>query len=96
MVAASAIGLLYRAVRHPTDDLLQSFVPTDVFNLLTGLPILLGSMGLVRRGKLIGLLLWQGALRTGQLYRLCLCYTTQSGVLAASNPSDVERVHHPT
>jgi hypothetical protein len=60
--AASAIGLLYRAVIYPADDLLQSFVPTDVIILLIGLPILLGSMWLVRRGKLIGLLLWPGAL----------------------------------
>jgi hypothetical protein len=62
MAAASAIGLLYRAVIYPADDLLQSFVPTDVIILLIGLPILLGSMWLVRRGKLIGLLLWPGAL----------------------------------
>jgi hypothetical protein len=62
MAAASAIGLLYRDVIYPADDLLQSFVPNDVVNLLVGLPILLGSMGLARRGKLIGLLMWPGAL----------------------------------
>jgi len=37
-------------------------VPTDVVNLVIGLPILLGSMWLARRGKLIGLLCWPGAL----------------------------------
>jgi hypothetical protein len=62
MAAASATGLLYRAVIYPSDELLQSFVPTDVVNLTIGLPILLGSMWLARRGKLIGLLLWPGAL----------------------------------
>jgi hypothetical protein len=62
MAAASIIGLLYHDVIYPTDDLLQSFVPSDVVNLLIGLPILLGSMGLTRRGELLGLLLWPGAL----------------------------------
>jgi hypothetical protein len=33
-----------------------------VVNLLIGLPILLGSMWLARRGQLIGLFLWPGAL----------------------------------
>lgn len=62
MAAASVIGLLYGDVVYPTEDLVHSFVPTDAVNLLIGLPILLGSMWLTRRGKLIGLLLWPGAL----------------------------------
>jgi hypothetical protein len=62
MAAASVTGLLYRAVIYPTDDLLQSLLPNDVVNLLIGLPILLVSMWLTRRGRLIGLLFWPGAL----------------------------------
>ena len=62
MAAASVSGLLYGDVLYPTDALYQSFVPTDVVNLLVGLPILLGAMALARRGKLVGLLLWPGAL----------------------------------
>jgi len=62
MVTASVTGLLYRAVVYPTDDLLQSLLPSDVVNLFIGLPILLVSMWLTRRGKLIGLLFWPGAL----------------------------------
>jgi len=62
MTAASVTGLLYRAVVYPTDDLLQSLLPSDVVNLFIGLPILLVSMWLTRRGKLIGLLFWPGAL----------------------------------
>ncbi len=54
MAAASVLGLLYRAVIYPTDDLLQSFVSNDVVNLFIGLPILLGSIWLTHRGKLIG------------------------------------------
>jgi len=62
MAAASVAGLLYRTVIYPTDELLRSFMPNDVVNLFIGLPILLGSLWLAWRGKLIGLLLWPGAL----------------------------------
>ena len=62
MTVASIGGLLFRAVIYPTDALLLSFIPNDVLNLVVGLPILLGSMWLARRGKLIGLLCWPGAL----------------------------------
>ena len=62
MVAASVAGLQYRTVIYPTDELLRSFVSNDVVNLFIGLPILLGSMWLAWRGKLIGQLLWPGAL----------------------------------
>ncbi|MFQ5812327.1 MAG: hypothetical protein ACE5I2_03930 [Anaerolineae bacterium] len=62
MAVASITGLLYRTAIYPTNDLLQSFVSNDVVNLFIGLPILLGSMWLAWRGKLIGLLCWPGAL----------------------------------
>ena len=62
MTIASAAGLLYQPRIYPTDELLQSFVPNDVVNLAVGVPILLGSMWLTRRGKLVGLLFWPGAL----------------------------------
>ena len=62
MAVASVAGLLRRDVIYPTDELLRSFVPNDVVNILIGLPILLGSLWLARRDKLIGLLFWPGAL----------------------------------
>ncbi len=62
MTGASTAGLLYPERLYPTEDLLQSSVPNDVVNLVVGLPLLLGSMWLTRRGRLIGLLLWPGAL----------------------------------
>jgi hypothetical protein len=62
MGVASVAGLLYQTIIYPTDELLQSFVPNDVVNLVIGVPILLASMWLTRRGKLIGLLFWPGAL----------------------------------
>jgi hypothetical protein len=62
MTVASVVGLLYQTVIYPTDELILSFAPNDALNLVVGLPILLGSMWLARRGKLIGLLCWPGAL----------------------------------
>jgi hypothetical protein len=62
MAGASIGGLLYKTIIYPSEELLQSFFPNDVANLLIGLPMLLASMWLTRRGKLIGLLFWPGAL----------------------------------
>jgi len=62
MTSASIYGLLFPSNIYPTEELRQSFLANDLINLLIGLPILLGSMWLTRRGKLIGLLCWPGAL----------------------------------
>jgi hypothetical protein len=62
MTIASIAGLLYRTTVYPTEELVQSFVPNDVVNLFIGLPILLGSVWLTWREKLIGPLFWTGAL----------------------------------
>jgi hypothetical protein len=62
MAVVSAAGILYRTIVYPTEELLRTFVSNDVVNLFIGLPILLGSMWLAWRGKLIGLLCWPGAL----------------------------------
>ena len=62
MAILSIAGLLFQEAVYPTEELRQSFVANDVVNLLIGLPILLVSMALARRGKLIGLLFWPGAL----------------------------------
>jgi hypothetical protein len=76
MAVASAAGLtlglagLYGA--HPklavgvteaeAGLLVPGLLGQDAFNLLVGFPLLLGSMWLARRGSLVGLLLWPGAL----------------------------------
>lgn len=62
VAGGSMAGLLFPDAIYPTPELKRSFVANDVVNLLIGVPILLGSMALARRGKLIGLLLWPGAL----------------------------------
>ncbi|MEN8204186.1 MAG: hypothetical protein ABFS28_16430 [Bacteroidota bacterium] len=60
MAAASVAGLSYQKTLYPTDELVRAFLPNDVVVLLIGLPILLVSMWLTWRGRLIGLLFWPG------------------------------------
>ena len=62
MTFASIAGLMYQEVFYPDGELVLSFVPSDAFNLAVGLPLLLVSLWLARRGSLIGLLTWPGAL----------------------------------
>jgi hypothetical protein len=77
LVAVAAIaGLLFRTTIYPTNELILAYLPVDAFHLVVGLPILLGSMWLARRGKLIGLLCWPGAL----LYVLYSYITNLIGV----------------
>jgi hypothetical protein len=62
--AVSIIGLVYGAAGLYGDEqeIIEWFRGWDTANLIVGLPILVGSMWLARRGSLIGLLLWPGAL----------------------------------
>lgn len=62
MAVASIAGFQYRTAIYSTDELRQAFAPNDIVNLFLGVPILLGSIWLAWRGKLIGLLCWPGAL----------------------------------
>ena len=62
MTALSVAGLVAGSTIYPTEEHIQTFVPNDVVNLVVGLPILVASLWLTRRGKLVGLLCWPGAL----------------------------------
>jgi hypothetical protein len=62
MTIASVAGLLFQSTIYPNEELTQAFVPNEVINLIIGAPILLGSLGLTKRGHLVGLLFWPGAL----------------------------------
>jgi hypothetical protein len=62
MGSFSLSGLLFQSLVYPNEALRQSFVSNDVVNLCIVLPILLGSLALTRRGRLIGLLFWPAAL----------------------------------
>jgi hypothetical protein len=67
MTVVSAAGLLYQTAVYPTEELRSWLVANDIYNLVVGLPLILVPMWLARRGKLIGLLCWPGAL-------LCVLY----------------------
>ena len=62
MGAASLTGLLIPDTLYPTAELQQTLIPNDFVNLLIGLPTLFGSIWFTRRGSLLALLLWPGAL----------------------------------
>jgi hypothetical protein len=63
LVAVAAIaGLVFPTRVYPTEEVLLFGVPTDVISLVIVLPVLLLSIGLARRGQLLGLLCWPGAL----------------------------------
>jgi hypothetical protein len=77
LMAISAVaGLLFPDSIYPADELIRAFAPVDLFHLLVGLPILLGSMWMARRAKLLGLLSWPGVL----LYVLYGCVLSLIGV----------------
>ena len=61
MSVVSVAGILYGSHIYPASQV-SSNTGTDVLNLFVGLPMLLGSMWFARRGSLIGLLCWPGAL----------------------------------
>jgi hypothetical protein len=58
----SLAGLLFPMSMYPTNDIRQSFIANDAVNLVIGLPVLLGTLWLLRLGKLPGLLGLPGAL----------------------------------
>ena len=62
VTTVSVIGIIYQKSIYPTENLLYSFVPNDIVNLVAGLPLLLVSLWLAWRGKLICLLCWPGAI----------------------------------
>jgi hypothetical protein len=62
MAAASLAGLIFPSALYATIELQQSYLTNDVVNLVVGLPVLAGAIWFARRGSLLGLLLWPGAL----------------------------------
>jgi menaquinone-dependent protoporphyrinogen oxidase len=64
LAVTSVAGLLFgaRGLYDPNPATLPAFVGQDALSLTVGLPLLLGSVWLTRRGSLRGLLVWLGAL----------------------------------
>jgi hypothetical protein len=61
MFVVSLVGILFGNDIYPASQV-SSNIGTDALNLVIALPTLLGSMWFARRGSLIGLLIWPGAL----------------------------------
>jgi hypothetical protein len=62
LTIVSAAHFVRPSAVYPTLELVQSFVVTDLVSLILGVPILVGSVELARRRRLVGLLFWPGAL----------------------------------
>ena len=62
MTLSSITGILFPSAIYPTDELAATFISNDVVNLLIGLPIIIISILLTMRKKLLGLLFWPGAI----------------------------------
>jgi hypothetical protein len=62
LAIVSVAGLLLGTSLYPTEEMLLLKQPTDLFTFVVGLPLLLGSMWMARRGSLLGLLCWPGVL----------------------------------
>ena len=61
MSVVSLTGMLFGNDIYPASQV-SSNIGTDALNLIVGLPVLLASMWFARRGSLIALLIWPGAL----------------------------------
>jgi hypothetical protein len=62
LLFASVSGIFLGSTIYPTDELFNNFISNDIVNFLIGLPIILVSIILTLRGKLVGLLFWPGSL----------------------------------
>ena len=62
MTGVSVIGILFQSAIYPSKELSVVFVPNDILNLVIGLPLILVSLFLTKRGKLIGLSCYPAAL----------------------------------
>ncbi len=62
MTVASIGSLLFPESFYPSAEQRDAFLTNDAVNLLVGLPMMVVTIVLVRRGKLVSLVVWPGAL----------------------------------
>ncbi|NIV35235.1 MAG: hypothetical protein GWN58_39005, partial [Anaerolineae bacterium] len=74
--AVSVAGIIGGISLYQTEEMLLLKVPTDLFTLIFAVPVLLASIWLARRGKLLGLLCWPAPL----LYMLYIYLANAIGV----------------
>ncbi len=71
MIVVSVIGILFQSKLYPGKELSIGFVSNDILNLIVGVPIIIISMLLAKKGKLVGFLCYPGA-----LFYITYIYTT--------------------
>lgn len=79
LAVLDAAGIAMQNTIYPTEDLRQSFVANDLVDLLLGLPLLLISLAMTWRGRLVGLLFWPGALFFVVYNAIAYVYALPSG-----------------
>ncbi len=62
MTAMSGLGLAFPAFFYPSPEIGEMFLTNDLVNILIGLPFFMISLGLIKRDRLMGALLFPGAL----------------------------------
>jgi hypothetical protein len=62
MAGMSLLGLFFTSSVYSTEEQISSYKPNDLINLVIALPLILGLIRLVRKGRWIGLLFWPGML----------------------------------
>ena len=62
MLISAISSLIFKSAIYPTDELIRSFLANDIVNILIGIPVMIIPIRLVKSNKLIGLLVWLGAL----------------------------------
>ena len=55
-------GIIGQNIVYPKTEVLLAFLPVDFFHIVIGLPVLVISLILAKRGSLVGLLCWPGSL----------------------------------
>lgn len=80
-LVASIGGLMSPDQFYPTEALKSSSMANDVMTLLIGLPVLLLALLLVRGNRLLGLLVWPGALLYGTYNYISYLYVMPFSVL---------------
>jgi hypothetical protein len=78
---ASVCGIATKGLVYPTKALMRMLLPDEILILYLGLPVLLGSMWMTRKGQLLGLLCWSGSLFFLFYNYLAYCFAMEQSPL---------------
>ena len=87
MTILSAASFLLPEVFYPAESQRLTFLTNDLVNLIVGVPLFILVLNLIRKERLIGLILWPGALfyviYNYLAYFLGMSFSWQSGLFGA-------------